>query len=106
VELPGDLGPVVADYEGPVRFSRRFHCPTGLTPGARVDLVLAGLPPQANIELNGQLLTAANPSARDHFFDITPHLAPLNLFALHFDFQPDQSVSIEVRLEIHPPGDK
>lgn len=42
-----------------VRFSRRFHRPTGLSPGTRVRLVVSGTSAETQVSLNGEVLPPA-----------------------------------------------
>jgi hypothetical protein len=101
IELPGDLNQLVADYEGTVRFSRRFHKPTGIDSGTRVDLVILGLPDKTQLDINGHV-EAARPD--EHRMDITGRLQPTNEIMLEFPVVSGQAVQCEVRLEITSPA--
>jgi len=98
MELPGDLVAAIADYEGVVRFSRRFHRPTGLTDSSRVELVIVGLPESAQIDLNGQVVPAAAGECR---IDATGLLvADMNQLMVEFPIVGGQSMAADVTLEI------
>jgi hypothetical protein len=57
IELPGDWAGVLgADFQGRVRFTRRFHSPTGLDTAAHVWLVIDDVDWQAEVSLNDRLL--------------------------------------------------
>jgi len=60
LDLPADWGPALGqDFQGIVRFSRRFHCPTGLDAHSRVWLVLEDVDASASIDLNDRFLGRA-----------------------------------------------
>jgi hypothetical protein len=93
--LPDNWGTVLgSDFQGTVRFTRRFNCPTGLGAGSRVWLVVDDVDWHATIVLNGQLLGAAVCSFAAHSvseqsfltcgarFDITTDLLPQNVLAI------------------------
>jgi hypothetical protein len=96
VEIPGDLATLLAEYSGPVRFSRRFHKPSGLEGGARVELVVAGLPEGASILLNRELL----PDRAPFRHDITPQLLDANLLTIEFNIELGAVIAADVCLQI------
>jgi hypothetical protein len=63
--------------DGGVRWSRVFHCPTGLEPDDALWLVCSGLPAGAVVSINDQRLTPPDHSGPNRF-DVTPHLADAN----------------------------
>jgi len=60
IELPADWGGALgADFQGTVRFTRRFHRPTGLEANSHVSLVIDDVDWQAEVSLNDRLLGTA-----------------------------------------------
>jgi len=98
LNLPGDWGDALGrDFEGIVRFTRCFHCPTGLEADSRVWLVVEDVDSHARIELNdhylGEVASGRSSVARDQAddahvqfcparFDITPILRPQNRLSI------------------------
>jgi hypothetical protein len=82
------LGP---DFNGAVRWTRRFHRPTGLSAGDRVWLALDLEPIPTCVELNNHRLWSsalgADPLPRR--LDITDRLLPSNLLSLDASNPPD-----------------
>lgn len=76
-----------------VRFSRRFHAPTGLAPETRVELLLQGFPSGVGLALNGAPLEDAT--------DIAPRLQSTNLLELTLPNPPPATLIAEVALAIH-----
>jgi hypothetical protein len=76
---------------GLVRYTRRFHRPTGLEGGERVWLIVDGR--AADVSLNGQPLAGAR-------CDVTPLLAPSNHLAIIIT--PVASTDALARLEMDP----
>ena len=92
IELPADWASVLgADFQGSVRFTRRFHRPTGLEASSRVTLVIEDVDWQAELLLNDRLLgtvfcsrsldaqQAMKCPAR---FDISTQLTPQNQLSI------------------------
>lgn len=89
--LPADWGDLLgSDYQGVVRFTRRFHRPTGLDAASRVWLVIDDVDWHADVAVNEQTLgsavcrLAAEPAAMrcPRRFDIRAGLLPENLLSL------------------------
>jgi hypothetical protein len=95
ITLPADWGSVLgSDYQGTVRFSRRFNRPTGLGTASQVWLVIEDIDWQASIALNGRRLGDVACSFTNELingqslrccparFDITTELLPQNVLAI------------------------
>jgi hypothetical protein len=93
LDLPADWGEALGrDFQGVVRFSRRFHRPTGLDAASRVWLVVEDVDSQANIELNdcflGAVIGSGSTFGPDEMpccparFDITANLQPQNRLSI------------------------
>jgi hypothetical protein len=92
IELPADWGSVLgANFQGRVRFTRRFHRPTGLEATSRVWLVIGDVDWQAEVSLNDYVLgTAVCSQSSDTQqaikcparFDITTVLSPQNRLSI------------------------
>ena len=82
--------------EGRVRWSRRFHKPTGLDAPSRVWLVIEDLHEQADVSLNDRLLAAVDQQSPARL-DITTALQPYNVLTITL---PASSMLLPVRLEI------
>jgi hypothetical protein len=92
IELPADWAGVLgADFQGRVRFTRRFHRPTGLEATSRVSLVMDDVDWQAEVALNDSVLGAVicsqsveSPIAQrcPARFDITTLLSPQNQLSI------------------------
>src|SRR5687768_16675970 len=68
---------------GALRWSRVFHRPTGLEPDDQLVLVISGLPPNAQVNVNGHTFASPEPAAgrtpaAATQFDLTPILADAN----------------------------
>jgi hypothetical protein len=95
LHLPADGGGVLGrDFQGIVRFTRRFHRPTGLTAASRVWLVIDDVDWRATVTLNerrlGEMVCSKSPemaSGREvrlcpARFDVTAELLPLNVLSI------------------------
>jgi hypothetical protein len=92
IELPADWGIVLgADFQGRVRFTRRFGCPTGLDSTSCVWLVIDDVDWQAEVSLNDHSLgTAVCSQSVDSQsalkcparFNVTSHLSPQNRLSI------------------------
>jgi hypothetical protein len=92
IDLPADWASVFgADFQGRVRFTRRFHRPTGLEASSRVRLVIDDIDWQADVALNDSVLGAViysqsvespNPQRCPARFDITTLLSPQNRLSI------------------------
>ncbi len=97
-QLPGAWSELVGDdFRGLVRYCRAFNRPTNLEPHERVWLVLAGLPGEMTLQLNGRPLEG-DASGEPRRFDITPLLALHN--KLSIETADPGGIAGEVRLEI------
>ncbi|MBI1901165.1 MAG: hypothetical protein HYS13_08655 [Planctomycetia bacterium] len=83
IALPADWSAIVgADFTGTLRFTRRFHVPTGLEPHERVWLVCDGADARGVVELNGRPLGEIAGYALAAEFDVTELLAETNLLSV------------------------
>jgi hypothetical protein len=92
IALPADWGGVLgSDFQGTVRFLRRFNRPTGLDAASRVWLVIEEVDFQALVALNGReygevIAGSANSVSETREcptrFEITADLAPHNLLSI------------------------
>lgn len=85
--------------DGSVRFSRRFHKPTGLE-GSKVWLVVEAVDAGAVIELNGCVLGKLPAASREARFDITAALDGVNLVEITLPAAHETPRLGPVRLEI------
>jgi hypothetical protein len=88
---PWDFQPLGAEFQGSVRFTRRFHHPTGLDATSRVALVIDDVDWQAEVSLNDCLLgtvvcsqSVESPNGQHcpARFDITTLLLPQNRLSI------------------------
>jgi len=91
LELPADWGGVLrCDFQGVVRFTRRFHRPTGLHAASRVWLLVDDVDWRAVVTLNeralgsvvSKLATESGALRCPARFDITADLLPQNLLSI------------------------
>ncbi len=92
IELPADWGKVLgAEFQGRVRFTRRFRCPTGLSPTLHVWLIIDDVDWQAEVTLNesllGKVAHSDSPEPSQELqcparFDITTLLSPQNKLSI------------------------
>ena len=92
IELPGDWSNALGiEFQGIVRFERRFHRPTGLEAASYVWLVIDDVDWQAEVSLNDRVLGTAicSQSSDPHQamkcparFDITALLSPQNWLSI------------------------
>lgn len=96
--------------QGGVRWTRRFHRPTGLEPDDQLLLVLSGLPADAVVTVNGQSfalptsIVAPPASPQPAQFDLTSILADGNEIAIDVPADPLRRL-VEPRLEAAFPFD-
>jgi hypothetical protein len=95
LHLPADWGDVLGgDFQGVVRFTRRFHRPTGLNAASRVWLVIDDVDWHATVTLNDQLcgdvICSHSTDVSSHAasqrcparFDVTANLLPQNILSI------------------------
>jgi hypothetical protein len=92
IELPADWGMALgADFQGSVKFTRRFRRPTGLDAASLVNLVIDDVDWQADVSLNDRLLRtvvcsqSSEPRQELHCparFDISTLLVPQNRLSI------------------------
>jgi hypothetical protein len=92
IHLPADWGEALGrNFQGTVRFTRRFNRPTGLDRGSRVWLVIDDIDWQAAAALNdrlcGEVISSGASEVSDAQrcparFDITAELLPQNLLSI------------------------
>jgi hypothetical protein len=82
VRLPMDFGHFVQASSGPVRLSRKFHCPTNLAPDDQVDIVVRSLPGTVHATLNGHDLKNVSQEPDAQRFVVTSFLRPTNRLVL------------------------
>jgi hypothetical protein len=92
MELPADWGEALSpEFQGEVRFVRRFNRPTGLDTASRVWLVIEDVDFHASVVLNGRDLGGVLASGAQNTadlprcpvrFDITPDLALQNVLSI------------------------
>jgi hypothetical protein len=75
---------------GLVRYSRSFHCPTGLGPGHRVWLTIRGANEISRVRLGDRELIAADYSSGMRRYEITDYLAPRNAVSFEVVANPDR----------------
>jgi hypothetical protein len=82
-----------ADFRGRVRYTRRFHRPTGLDSGERVFLVVERVNRRGLVLLNGERLGEAALAGGPFRFDITEQLQPANLLTIEVEAPPAPATS-------------
>ena len=83
-QLPANWDEVLGrDFRGRVRFSRHFHCPTGLTSRHRVYLVTESFNGFGEVKLNGRLLGLL--TLAHHRFDITAQMVQRNELSIEIE---------------------
>ena len=88
VEIPADWGQTLGDdFRGRVRYVRRFGCPTNLTSGDRVWLVLEAVDARAEVMLNDEPLGSVTGPAGGRF-DITAALRDRNVLTVDVELLP------------------
>lgn len=82
---------------GRVRYSRSFHCPTGLSAGHRVWLTIGGTLDIAAVKLGDSPLIAAEGSGELRRYEITGRLSPRNVISIELlaDWRPQVALEIE-----------
>jgi hypothetical protein len=104
VTVPVDWSEALgSDYRGRVRFTRRFHSPTGLAQGQRVYLCVERAVTSGTISLNGRLLGAVG-EAGPFCFDVTENLAAGNMLSIEIESLDRAGFLGSVRLEIQEQG--
>lgn len=114
--VPGDWSQWLGeDFQGRVRYTRRFNAPTNLDSDERVWLVVEAVDYEAEIALNDKPLGTLRSGQPPHRSDVTPLLQPHNLLAVDVHLPPEAfadatargarasragGLSGEVRLEI------
>ena len=86
VRLPAAWQILFGDFRGRVRFSRRFHPPSNVTPDDRLSIVLDGIRGSGSIYLNGEFLgkiEIANTTAK---FDVTGKLQINSTLQIELEF--------------------
>lgn len=79
VEVPTDWGESLGlNFQGGVRYRRRFAKPTGIEPHERLWLVIEGVDACGRAALNGTALGTIRGYALPEAFDITPLIKPRN----------------------------
>jgi hypothetical protein len=92
------------DFNGTVRLTRRFNCPTGLGAHNSVWLVVAGVANHADVCLNDHSLGHITADAEPTEFEITEHLSDRNLLTLEVTRNATTVPLIAgIRLEIREP---
>jgi len=85
--LPGDWGDLLGrDFQGRVRYRRRFNRPSGLDSHERVWLVVEGADARANVALNGRRLGEVQAYALHGEFDVTECVEASNELTLEVEF--------------------
>jgi hypothetical protein len=79
---PWECEALGTDGEGPLRYSRRFHKPTGLTAGSRVWLVVEEVDGDAEASVNSRGLGDIKVGTRPSRFDITASMEANNLLEI------------------------
>jgi hypothetical protein len=80
VKMPADWSSICgADFRGRVRFRRRFHWPTPLTPRERVWLVFESVAGSAQVRLNDEVLGEFSADQTPAEFDVTARLDATNV---------------------------
>jgi beta-galactosidase/beta-glucuronidase len=103
--IPADWSETLgADFRGRVRYTRRFHRPTGLIEGQRVWLAVERVEATGAVSLNGQMLGPAAAKGGPFRFDVTDLLARYNVLTIDAEsFDRPGGVTGFVRLEIEEP---
>jgi hypothetical protein len=80
IPMPADWSAVLGpDFRGVVRFTRRFHRPTGLSPQTSVRLIIEDVYASAVVALNGRLLDEiSSQSPGPSSYEISADLQPAN----------------------------
>ena len=87
-DVPSDWGKSLGDdFRGRVRYVRRFGCPTNLTSGDRVWLVLEAVDARADVMLNEAPLGSVTAPAGGRF-DITAALRDRNVLTVDVERLP------------------
>lgn len=96
--LPANGSELPALFRGQVRYTRRFHRPTGLNDGQRVFLAIEAKNAAGAVLLNGASLGAIAPSGGLSRFDVGDRMTRVNELAIEMETPP--GVIAAVRLEI------
>jgi hypothetical protein len=86
-KMPADWASLFGERAGAVRWTRRFHEPTGLEPGDRVWLAFAGIGGTARITLDDEPLGLVT-DAENVRFEITDRLDLTNTLRVEITFDP------------------
>jgi beta-galactosidase/beta-glucuronidase len=87
--MPRDWGAELGErFQGRVRYTRRFNCPTNLEPLERVWLVFDGIDHEARVALNEQPLGELRGCLEAHRIEITPVLLPHNVLSVEVSLRP------------------
>ena len=89
VRMPSDWESLFGSQSGRVRFSRRFHCPTGLDSETRVFVSFTGLGGRGSVLLNQQFLGGVHQCREPVCFDVTALLEPSNMLEVVLEYCPD-----------------
>ncbi len=103
VKLPTDWADLRSrNLSGRVRFRRRFHRPTGLSPHQQVVIVVEQVPPATAVALDDRPLGQTREAGTPTEFDITTRLRDSNVLTLEIELPPPSATGPfgEVRLEI------
>jgi len=105
--MPGDWSPICGvGFAGRVRFRRRFHWPSPLTPRERLRLVFDEIVGSAHLHLNETDLGAIAAGGTPASFEITHVLQPTNVLIVEITHIPSPDSAVaggipgEVRLEV------
>jgi len=103
VRVPGEwseaLGP---GFRGRVRFRRRFHAPTGLEAHERLMLVIEGIDPSGDVQLNGRHLGRVESMEETKTFDVTGLVAANNELVIEVEFTGHDADPVLGRTPDHP----
>jgi beta-galactosidase/beta-glucuronidase len=90
MHIPADWSATLgADFRGRVRYTRRFHRPTGLDAGERVFLVIERVNATGTAQLNGQRLGDVSRVGGPFRFEVTRQLQPSNLLTIDVELPRD-----------------
>lgn len=108
IRMPSDWQSVFGTASGRVRFSRRFHRPTNLTPTDRVKIAFDGVGGAATVSVNDHPLGGMQDNDSTVAFDVTDLIEPGNMLVVEVSYFPDQHHARgglwgPVAVEIHSP---
>ncbi len=89
VRMPSDWESLFGTRAGRVRFSRRFHRPTGLEPETRVLVNFTGIGGRGSVLLNQQFLGGVHQCREPVAFDVTALLEPSNMLEVVLEYRPN-----------------